>query len=63
MNYFMTDIMSLETCREVDHYVDKNSYDLPGGQKVKLHQFAHRRKEHIIRLQKQKKASYGIEMN
>lgn len=63
MNYLMTQIIEAETTREVDSIVTKNIFEIPGCQRAKLTIFARKRKEHIIRLQLQKKVSYGIEMN
>ena len=63
MNNFMTDIMELESAQAVDNYVTKHSFDLPGGQKVKLQQFAWNRKLHILRLRKEKKDSFKLQLN
>lgn len=63
MMYLITALMDCNSQREVDSLVEKNIFQIPGNQRAKLCQYANRRKQHIVRLNNQKKESWKEQLN
>ena len=63
MRYFISELMAIDNCREVDRYVENHIFEIPGNQRAKLSIFANHRKQHIIRLNLEKKQSHKLHLN
>jgi hypothetical protein len=63
MRYFISELMAIDNCKEVDRYVEKYIFEIPGNQRAKLSQFANHRKAHICALNNEKKQSHKLHLN